>query len=116
MYIEKGITDGPEMEELLRSYLDELVMKDNIDTLLLGCTHYPLVTGCIEKLYPGLKVIGPADALARNASMLLKVHGMSDESDGEGSLRILASKKTEGFANMARLLGMGDIEIEEVTL
>ena len=116
VYIEKGITQGKEMEELLHSYLDELVYEDKIDTLLLGCTHYPLVTDCIEKLYPGLRTVDPAAALAKSASMLLKVHGMCSEKEEIGSLRILASKKTAGFASMAELLGMGDVEIEEVDI
>ena len=116
VYIEKGITDGPEMEELLRSYLDDMVRKDGIETLLLGCTHYPLVSECIGRLYPGLRIIGPAEALAKNASILLRVHDLETGSEEEGSLVIYASRKTEGFENMAARLGFGDIPIEEVKL
>jgi len=114
--IEKGVTEGPEMEEILKKYLDEMVNEKGIKTLLLGCTHYPLVTDCINKLYPELKIVSPVTALAKNANSLLKVHEMDTESEGTGSLRIQASKKTEGFENMAKLLGFGDIPVEEVKL
>ena len=116
VYIEKGITEGPEMEELLRSYLDGLVKDDGIEALLFGCTHYPLVSECIHKLYPELKLIDPCTVLAKSAWSLVKVHGFERQSEGPGSLWLLASKKTEGFENMAKRLGFGDTPIEEVSL
>ncbi len=116
VYIEKGITDGPEMEALLHSYLDEMVYVQGIGTLLLGCTHYPLVAGCIGRMYPDLKIIDPAENLARNASMLLKVHDFEIGDDRDGNLIIYVSKKTEGFDNMAGILGLGSVPIEEVAL
>lgn len=116
VYIEKGITEGPEMEELLHGYLDEMVYEDKIESLVLGCTHYPLVSGCINKLYPQLKLIEPSEALAKNAKVLLTVHGMDSGKDDGGTLCIYASKKTDGFIKMADSLGFGDALFEEVTL
>ena len=116
VYIEKGITDGPEMEELLHSYLDDMVEEDGIGTLLLGCTHYPLVSECINRLYPDLKLVDPAFSLARNAAMLLSVHELDADDERDGELMIYASKKTESFVKMAKLLGLGDYPVEEVTL
>ncbi len=116
VYIEKGITDGPEMEELLRSYLDELVYKKKIGVLALGCTHYPLALDCIQKLYPELKLVRPEASLARNALSLLSVHEMDTDSEEDGTLEILASKKTEGFESMARMLGLEAYPVKEVSL
>ena len=116
VYIEKGVTDGPEMEALLHSYLDKMVNEDGIETLLLGCTHYPLVGECINRLYPDLKLIGPEAALAKSASVLLRVHGLDSGREEEGSLDIFASKKTESFALMADKLGLGDYPVTEVEL
>ena len=46
-FVEKGITSGPELLETARQYLQPL--KDaGVDTLVLGCTHYPLLTGVIS--------------------------------------------------------------------
>lgn len=48
-FVESGITHGPELEEVAREYLQPL--KDaNVDTLILGCTHYPLLTGVIGRI------------------------------------------------------------------
>jgi glutamate racemase len=46
-FVERGETAGPEIIGLAREYLDPLVAED-IDTLILGCTHYPLLTGVLH--------------------------------------------------------------------
>src|SRR5688572_15032569 len=45
--VEAGITSGPEIEAVAHEYLQPLVDAD-VDTLVLGCTHYPLLTGAIS--------------------------------------------------------------------
>lgn len=114
--IERGVTEGPELEALLEKYLDEIVEKDGVEALLLGCTHYPLVSECINKLYPKVSLLDPAELLARMSSSMLKVHGFDADSSRQGSIRICASKYTDSFRRMADMLGFGDISIEEVKL
>jgi glutamate racemase len=46
-YVEAGVTGGPELLEVAHGYLDSLTSQE-IDTLILGCTHYPLLTGVIS--------------------------------------------------------------------
>lgn len=46
-FVERGVTGGPELLEVAHEYLDPLT-KAGIDTLVLGCTHYPLLTGVIS--------------------------------------------------------------------
>ena len=114
--IEKGVTDGPEMEALLRSYLDGMVNEEGIKRLLLGCTHYPLVSGCINKLYPDLQIVNPDAILAKNAYALLKVHGMDSGDEREGSLTVYTTKMTDAFSSMVKRLGIDEALVEEVSL
>jgi glutamate racemase len=74
--VEEGWTSHPVTAEVIRIYLDEL-MRDaaerglNPDTLLLGCTHYPLLRPLIEKAVPaGVRVIDSAEAAADAAVKL----------------------------------------------
>jgi glutamate racemase len=74
--VEEGWTSHPVTAEVIRIYLDEL-MRDaaerglNPDTLLLGCTHYPLLRPLIEKTVPaGVRVIDSAEAAADAAVKL----------------------------------------------
>ncbi|GAA3590656.1 glutamate racemase [Klugiella xanthotipulae] len=55
-FVEAGVTSGAELDEVARGYLDELREQD-IDTLVLGCTHYPFLRGAISR------VMGPGVAL-----------------------------------------------------
>jgi glutamate racemase len=59
--VEEGLAASPECELLLRHYLDQRVP---IDTLILGCTHYPLLRDAIER------VVGDAVALVDSAESL----------------------------------------------
>ncbi|PID98335.1 MAG: glutamate racemase [Actinobacteria bacterium] len=47
--VEEGITHGPELEAVAHEYLDPL-KEAGVDTLILGCTHYPLLTGIIGRV------------------------------------------------------------------
>jgi glutamate racemase len=61
---EEGLTKGPVAESVLNHYLKEWESK--IDTLLLGCTHYPLLEETIKSLFPHWKVVNSAKPLAES--------------------------------------------------
>jgi glutamate racemase len=46
-FVERGVTSGPELVAVARTYLEPLVA-EGVDTLILGCTHYPLLTGVLS--------------------------------------------------------------------
>jgi glutamate racemase len=74
--VEEGWTDHPVTAEVIRIYLDELSADAaaqglNPDTLVLGCTHYPLLRPLIERAVPaGIRVIDSAEAAAEAAVRL----------------------------------------------
>jgi glutamate racemase len=56
-----------------------------IDTVVLGCTHYPFVIPLIEKIAgPGVRVIDPAPAVARQVERVLEARGMLNRSELPG--------------------------------
>ena len=63
--IEQGQLMGEEVRSLLWRYLSPMV-EQGVDTLVLGCTHYPFLIPVIESLFPGVfQIIDPSDAVAR---------------------------------------------------
>lgn len=69
--IEKGALAAPETESILRAALEPMLAK-GIDTVVLGCTHYPFVIPLIQHIVgPTVRVIDPAPAIARQAGRLL---------------------------------------------
>ncbi len=69
--IESGAIDAPETRRILEEALLPM-LKQSIDTVVLGCTHYPLVIPLIQQIVgPSVRVIDPSPAVARQVQRLL---------------------------------------------
>lgn len=69
--VESGVTSGPEVIDVARGYLEPLVDRD-VDTLVLGCTHYPLLTGAISYVMgDGVTLVSSADETAKDLYRVL---------------------------------------------
>lgn len=70
-FVEAGQTTGPEVIEVARDYLRPLVERE-VDTLVLGCTHYPLLTGAISYVMgDGVTLVSSADETAKDVYRVL---------------------------------------------
>lgn len=70
--IEDGAIHSPEMTKLLHSYLEPMIA-ENIDYLVLGCSHYPYLIPQIKKILPGhIKIIDSGEAVARQTQKILQ--------------------------------------------
>lgn len=76
--IEAGHLDTPETRAILEEALNPM-LAEGIDTVVLGCTHYPFVIPLIEQICgPEVRVIDPAPAVARQVGRLLDIYGLHD--------------------------------------
>ena len=74
--VEQGVTTGPELTAVAHTYLDPLV-DAGIDTLVLGCTHYPLLTGVLSYvLGDGVTLVSSAEETAKDVYALLASRGL----------------------------------------
>lgn len=70
--IENGKMNSPEMSDLLQKYLTPMI-EQNIDYLVLGCTHYPYLIPQIQKIIPkNIKIIDSGEAVARQTKSILE--------------------------------------------
>ena len=67
--IEEGIIDNEIMDLTIKYYLDDFIAENNIDTLVLACTHYPLIKRNLERLYPDVSIISSSKEVAIAAKM-----------------------------------------------
>jgi len=75
--VEEGWSDSPVAEEVARSYLAPLQAK-GIDTLVLGCTHYPLMKSVIARIMEsGVTLVDTAEETARDVERLLAARGLA---------------------------------------
>lgn len=98
---------------VLKEYLEPLV-SEGIDTLVLGCTHYPLLFDIIEELYPTLQIISSSGVAAETLKEDLVRTGSLSEALGSDR-KYFVSDDAEGFLHSARIF-MGDTLGGDVTL
>ncbi|EFV12351.1 glutamate racemase [Segniliparus rugosus] len=76
-FIERGVVSGPRLEALAREYLAPLEAAD-VDVLVLGCTHYPLLAELIgEVMGPGVRLVSPSEETAKDVARILAAEGVS---------------------------------------
>ncbi|MFZ5819751.1 MAG: glutamate racemase [Chloroflexota bacterium] len=104
--IERGDLDGPTTRAILDSALRPMLER-GIDTVVLGCTHYPFVIPLIEAMVgENVRVIDPAPAVAKQAQRLLEAGGSKRPAGGRGAVRFFTSGSVMDFqAQLPRLLG-----------
>jgi glutamate racemase len=103
--IEKGNLEGNETREILESALRPM-LEEKIDTVVLGCTHYPFVIPLIQQIVgESVRVIDPAPAVARQAERLMEAAGTRNPY-GDGSIQFYTSGDALIFESyLPKLLG-----------
>ena len=104
--IEQGNLEGDKTRAILESALRPMLEK-NVDTVVLGCTHYPFVIPLIERIVgESVRVIDPAPSVARQAERLLEAEGTRNLSEGRGRVQFYTSGEAEAVeALLPKLLG-----------
>lgn len=109
--IEEGIIDCDIMDLTVRHYLDDFIRQNRIDTLVLGCTHYPLIRDTITKLYPDVRIVDPARPLALSVGRTLFEKDLLSEKR-TGADEYAASDLSDNFvALIHRIVGDPDFTI-----
>jgi glutamate racemase len=105
-FVERGITSGRALLGLAQSYLEPLQRAD-VDTLVLGCTHYPLLAGLIGLVMgDGVTLVSSADETAKEVYRVLTERDLLRTDPRPPEHRFLATGDQEPFTRLAqRFLG-----------
>lgn len=112
--VEEGWHDDPVTEQVAERYLRPL-LDAGVDTLVLGCTHYPLLVPVLERVAgPGVTLVDSAEAVAEMVAAGLAERGM--EAVGrEPAHRLCVTDAGESFQRLAgKILGDPDVPLEWV--
>ncbi|MFZ2751671.1 MAG: glutamate racemase [Propioniciclava sp.] len=114
-FVEAGITSGPEILALAREYLAPL-QDAEVDTLILGCTHYPLLTGVLGYvLGDGVTMVSSAEESAKEVFTTLTDLGLVHERPRPVTRRFLTTGSPAMFEGVGRRLMGGFVEgVEQV--
>jgi glutamate racemase len=102
-FVERGVTSGPEVLAVAHAYLDP-VREAGIDTLVLGCTHYPLLTGVISYVMgEDVMLVSSAEETAKDVYRTLVAQNLlRDPALPAPVHRFLATGDPGPFARLAR--------------
>ena len=114
--IEEGFIYDDISNAIIRSYLakDEL---SSIDTLILGCTHYPIIKNQIAKYYDfKIQVIDSAMIVANYVKKLLKEENIFNSNENPGNYQFMVSEYTEYFEIISKMFFEEKIGLQKVNL
>lgn len=102
--IEAGDLDSPKTRSILEGAIRPLV-DQGVDTLVLACTHYPFVIPWIREIAgPGVRVIDPSPAIARQTDRLLREFGLQAGPGRRGGVTLISSGAPSHLKEMAQRL------------
>ena len=116
-HIEEGWLDDPATDLIIARYLQPL-LEAGIDTLILGCTHYPLLQEAIARFVgPEVRLVDSAHNCAAAVRDLLAASALAAPESNPGSLQVALTDASDGFLRVAeRALGLqvGDVRLRRV--
>ena len=118
--IENGEHTGEGADYFVRKYVDAILARDPlIDTLILGCTHYPLLRNKIERVLPaGVQLLAQGDLVAASLTdYLLRHTELESMLDKQGTCRFLTTEQPDKFRQSAAIfLGDSHLTAKHITI
>lgn len=110
-YVEKGILEGIDLSKAINNYLDPLA-RENIDVLILGCTHFPLIEKRIAAHCNNMKVISSAVETAKDVKKILAGNNINADKDNKPERIFYETALSSNFYKVGKMF-LGE-EIREV--
>ena len=113
--------DGPLAEGLAHYYLDDIfgpeAQEPHPDTMLLGCTHFPLLQGALERVVgPKVTVVDPAATVALSVRRVLEEQSLLSPEDREAEHHFMTTDNQKRFAKTGSLFLGRSLCAEEIEL
>jgi glutamate racemase len=117
---EEGWNEGPIAEAIARRYLEDILTDERIDTLLLGCTHFPVLTSTLARVVgSSVDIVDSARTTAAVLADQLKLNDLLRTGSKASAPRLMATDGAERFARVgSRFLGerflAGEVEVVDL--
>ena len=117
--VEYNEANSPGADYFVKKYIDQAITQDPlIDTLILGCTHYPLLLPKILKHLPsGVRVVPQGEYVAQSLKSYLQRHPQMEQRCSKGgTAHYLTTENPEKFKDQALIFLNEPVEVEKITL
>ena len=100
-FVEEGMVEGEAIHLIVEHYLSSF--KDKIDTMILGCTHYPLLEPVIKEYVKDIKLVDSASAVAKHADKILNDRKIKNGYKKRSSLDCFVTDLPRQFEKLGRI-------------
>ena len=117
--VENNEAEGAGADYFVKKRIDHILWLDpDIDTLILGCTHYPILIPKIEQYVPdGIQIVSQGEYVADSLKDYLSRHtDMDARCTKDGTVRYYTTENAEKFKEAARIFGAEDMNVEHIDL
>jgi len=117
--VEYNEADSPGADYFVKKRIDQIMRADpDIDTIILGCTHYPLLLPKIHKYIPrGIRIVAQGEYVAESLKNYFDRHPeMEQRCTKGGNVHYLTTENSEKFKEQAQLFLHEHVEVENITL
>ena len=117
--VEYNEADSPGADYFVKKRIDQLLRLDaEIDTIILGCTHYPLLLPKIHKYIPrGIRIISQGEYVAESLQHYFELHpDVEQRCTKGGNVHYLTTENPEKFKESAQIFLHEPVEVENITL
>ena len=117
--VEYNEADSPGADYFVKKCIDQIMAKDpEIDAIILGCTHYPLLMPKILKYLPeGVKIVSQGEYVASSLKAYLERHiEIERKCAKQGSVNYLTTENPEKFKESAQIFLKEEIQVKNITL
>ena len=117
--VEYNEADSPGADYFVKKRIDQLLRLDpNIDTVILGCTHYPLLLPKIDKYMPrGIRIVSQGEYVAEALQQYFVRHpDMEQRCTQNGKVRYLTTENPEKFKEQAQVFLNEPVKVDKITL
>ena len=117
--VEYNEADSPGADYFVKKRIDQIMRLDaEIDTLILGCTHYPLLMPKILKYLPaGVRVVPQGEYVAESLKAYLERHPQMEQRCARGgTVNYLTTENPEKFKEQAQIFLHEPVEVENISL
>lgn len=117
--VENNEAEGAGADYFVKKRINHILWLDpDIDTLILGCTHYPILMPKIEQYVPdGIQIVSQGEYVADSLKDYLSRHtDMDARCTKDGTVRYYTTENAEKFKEVARIFGAEDMNVEHIDL
>lgn len=107
--IDRGLFDSQEIRDTIQSHMDNMNKIEDIDNVVLACTHFPIVEDIFKAFYPQIKYINPGFKQAEAIKAYLSKNKLLNL-QGNGSIEIMTSGHMEIYKKVVEKLGIRNIK------